>query len=164
MTKNNFPVIQILIIFSYWIFCSGKDTITKKDLAGKPVQDGTACIIPFYLLLTDVGKSKPPQPLPVYWPNISSSSTHPRNLIIDKSKNRKDIFQFQKRGVLVCLYYFKGHYHLSLYKWTCKPVRPGPSTPSGTQTKDQSNAYKLLVGKRLRLWRRLLATQNSVAV
>jgi len=46
MTKNNFPVISILIIFSYWIFCSGKDTITKKDLAGKPVQDGPASTIP----------------------------------------------------------------------------------------------------------------------
>jgi len=52
MTKNDFPVIYNLIIFSYWIFLQRKEHHHKSGLAGTPVQDGTAFIIPFYLLLT----------------------------------------------------------------------------------------------------------------
>ena len=101
-----------------------KSTYRSFCIAGKHVQDGTALIILFYLLILDEGKSKPPNHCQFTGVFSIVSEYTQETLFFDKSKNRQYELQFQKRGGLVCLSYFKGHYHLSIYKWTSKPVHP----------------------------------------
>jgi len=52
-------------------FWSGKTAILKKDLAGEPVQDGHAIILPKLNYKLDDGMSKPPAPLSVYLTYLS---------------------------------------------------------------------------------------------